>query len=183
MGKSKGSVARASRVNIKISDGLKGGADAELPFRMLVMGDFTMKADGRPIYDRDPLDINQSNFDSVMQKMNVSLDLSVEDRISGEGELPASLRFTSIKDFRPEQIAQQVPQLRNLVELRNALKALRPYAGDKAKQKELMSLIKDPQLRDQIMAAISSPQDAGASPAGEAEATGDSDSGPEAPTE
>ena len=70
------SKARESRVNIAISDRLKGGAEPELPFRMLVMGDYTLKDDGRPIYDRNPVDINKSNFDAVMQSFNLSLDLS-----------------------------------------------------------------------------------------------------------
>lgn len=149
------SKARESRVNIQISDKLKGGAEPELPFRLLVMGDYTLKQDKRPVESRQPLDINKSNFDSVMQSFNLSLDLSVPDRISGEGEMPVSLRFGTLKDFRPEAIARQVPQLKKLMELREAMKALRPAMGDKAKQKELLDKIKDPATRDQILGMIS----------------------------
>jgi len=150
----KASKARESRVNIAISDRLRGGAEPELPFRVLVMGDYTLKDDKRAIYDRKPVDINKSNFDSVMQSFNLSLDLTVSDRISGSGEMPVSLKFGTLKDFRPESIARQVPQLKNLVELREAIKALRPKMGDKAAQKELLNAIKDPAVRDQILAMI-----------------------------
>ncbi|MFQ5590632.1 MAG: type VI secretion system contractile sheath small subunit [Phycisphaerae bacterium] len=161
------SKARESRVNIAISDRLRGGAEPELPFRLLVMGDYTLKDDKRPIEERAPLDINKSNFDSVMQSFNLSLDMSVSDRISGEGEMPVSLKFGTLKDFRPESIAKQVPQLNNLLELRDAIKALRPKMGDKAAQKELLKAIKDPAVRDQIVKMISSPaESAGASTAG-----------------
>lgn len=163
------SKARESRVNIAISDRLRGGAEPELPFRVLVMGDFTQRDDGRPIYDRAPADVNKSNFDSVMQSFNLSLDLSVSDRISGSGELPVSLKFGTLKDFRPESIARQVPQLKNLVELRDAIKALRPKMGDKAAQKELLNAIKDPAVRDQILAMIAgaeAPAEAAAPEAG-----------------
>jgi type VI secretion system protein ImpB len=150
------SKARESRVNIAISDRLRGGAEPELPFRLLVMGDYTQKQDKRAIEQRVPLDINKSNFDSVMQSFNLSLDLTVPDRITGEGEMPVSLRFGTLKDFRPEAIARQVPQLKNLLELREAMKALRPKMGDKEAQNELLGAIKDPAVRDQILAMIAS---------------------------
>ncbi len=155
------SKARESRVNIAISDKLRGGAEPELPFRMLVMGDYTLKDDKRPIEEREPLDINKSNFDSVMQSHNLSLDLSVDDRIAGTGEMPVSLKFGTLKDFRPESIARQVPQLKNLLELRDAMKALRPKMGDKGAQKQLMDAIKDPAVRDQIMAMIAQAEGGG----------------------
>lgn len=151
------SKAREARVNIVISDKLKGGAEPELPFRMLVMGDFTMKDDKRAIEDRAPVDVNKSNFDSVMQSFNLGLDLSVNDKISGGGEMPVSLKFGTLKDFRPESIAKQVPQLKNLLDLRDALKALRPAMGDKAAQKKLLEAIKDPEVREKILAMIATP--------------------------
>jgi len=155
MGK-QASKARESRVNIQISDRLRGGAEPELPFRLLVMGDYTLKEDKRPIFERKPVDINKSNFDAVMQSFNLSLDLAVSDRISGTGEMPVSLKFGTLKDFRPESVARQVPQLKNLLELRDAMKALRPKMGDKGAQKELLDAIKDPAVREQILALIAS---------------------------
>lgn len=155
------SKARESRVNIVISDRLRGGAEPELPFRLLVMGDYTLKTDKRPVEDRAPVDVNKTNFDSVMQSFNLSLDMSVADRISGTGELPVSLKFGTLKDFRPEAIARQVPQLKNLLEFREALKALRPKMGDKAAQQKLLSAIKDPAVREKIIAMLATPDAAG----------------------
>jgi len=149
------SKARESRVNILISDRLRGGAQAELPFRLLVMGDYTLKEDKSPIEKRDPLDINKTNFDAVMKGFNLSLDLTVPDRVGlGGGEMPVNLKFATLKDFRPESIARQVPPVRNLLELRDAMKAIRPKMGDKAAQKKLLDAIKDPAVRDQILAMI-----------------------------
>ncbi len=181
------SKARESRVNIAISDRLRGGAEPELPFRVLVMGDYTLKDDKRDIYDRQPVDINKTNFDSVMQSFNLSLDLNVADRISGEGEIPVSMKFGTLKDFRPEAIARQVPQTKKLLELRDAMKALRPKMGDKAAQKELMGAIKDPEVRDKIVGMISAattppPAAEAPAPAAESEATPEEPTG-DAPTE
>ncbi len=179
------SKARESRVNIAISDRLRGGAEPELPFRMLVMGDYTLKDDKRALEEREPLDINKSNFDATMQKFNLSLDLQVEDRITGDGNLSASLKFGTLKDFRPESIARQVPQTKKLLELRDAMKALRPKLGDKGAQKELLKAIKDPAVRDQILAMIST-SEGGQAPAeggtGAAEG-GEGDSPPQTPAE
>lgn len=162
MAVSKGpSKARESRVNIAISDRLRGGAEPELPFRLLVMGDYTLKDDKRPIEDRAPVDVNKSNFDSVMQSFNLSLDLSVPDRISGQGEMPVSLKFGTLKDFRPESIARQVPQLKSLLELREAMKALKPKLGDKAAQQQLLNAVKDPEVREKILKMISQPGNGG----------------------
>jgi len=148
--------ARPSRVNIVISDRLRGKAEPELPFRLLVMGDYTLKTDKRPIETRVPVDINKSNFDAVMQSFNLSLDLSVANRVTDEGgELPVSLKFGTLKDFRPESIARQVPQLRNLLELREAMKALKPAVRDKAAQQKILAAIKDPAVRDQILKMMS----------------------------
>lgn len=154
------SKARESRVNIAISDRLRGGAEPELPFRMLVMGDYTLKQDKRAIDDRAPIDVNKSNFDSVMQSFNLGLETSVANRISGQGELPVSLKFGTLKDFRPEAVARQVPQLKNLLDLRDALKALRPKLGDKDAQAKLLAAIKDPEVRDKILALITQPDEA-----------------------
>ena len=181
------SKARESRVNIAISDRLRGGAEPELPFRLLVMGDYSLKEDGRPIYDRKPVDINKSNFDAVMQSFNLSLDLTVQDRISGSGELPASLKFGTLKDFRPESIARQVPQLKNLLDLRESMKALRPKMGDKAAQKQLLEAIRDPEVREKILAMIAQSEpgggDAGAAETGGAPAAETPPAQPESPAE
>ena len=155
------SKARESRVNIVISDRLRGGAEPELPFRMLVMGDYTLKPDKRAVDDRVPVDVNKTNFDSVMQSFNLSLDANVANRVSGEGELPVNLKFGTLKDFRPEAIARQVPELKNLLDLRDALKALRPKMGDKNAQQALLAAIKDPAVRDKILAMIAQPETGG----------------------
>ena len=155
------SKARESRVNIAITDALRGGAEPELPFRLLVMGDYTLKDDKRAIEDRAPVDVNKSNFNSVMQSFNLSLETNVANRIAGAGEIPVNLRFGTLKDFRPEAIARQVPELKNLLDLRDALKALRPKMGDKAAQQKLLAAIKDPAVRDKILALIATPEAGG----------------------
>jgi len=181
-----GSKAREARVNIQITEALRGGAEPELPFRMLVMGDFTLKDDKRPIEQRAPLDVNKSNFDSVMQSMDLSLSTTVPDRLSGSGEMSINLNFGTLKDFRPESIARQVPELRSLLELRDAMKALRPVMGDKTAQKKLLAAIKDEGVRNQILGMIATGETPAEAPPAMDAPSGDTPSGdapPEAPAE
>ena len=97
--------------------------------------------------------------------------------------MPVSLKFGTLKDFRPESIARQVPELRNLLELRDAMKALRPKMGDKAAQKELLKAIKDPAVRDKIVAMIATPQAPAETPAPASEAGGGEASQPAPPAD
>jgi len=177
------SKARESRVNIQISDRLRGGAEPELPFRLLVMGDYTLKKDKRAIDQRVPLDINKSNFDQVMQGMNLGLDIDVKDKIAGKGDMAVSLKFGTLKDFRPEAVARQVPQLKKLLDMREGLKALKPTMANKDAQDKLAGAIKDQGTRDQILKMVAMPSESGAAgaPAGGSEAPAAGGDAPPAP--
>ena len=59
------------------------------------------------------------------------------------------LKFESIKDFDPVALANQVPELRKLVELRTALSALKgPLGNFPAFRKRLQSLLGDEKARE-----------------------------------
>src|ERR1700728_4854793 len=110
------SVAPKERVNIvyKSQTG-DAQAEVELPLKTLVMGDFTGRADSTPIEERKPVNVDKSNFNEVMAKQGLSLDLNVPDKLStGEGdkagaEIALSLKFQSLADFGPEGLVSQVP--------------------------------------------------------------------------
>ena len=70
-------------------------------------------------------------------------------------ELPVELHFDSMKDFEPEGIANQIPQLRELLELREALTELKgPLAQNAAFRKKLQALLDDEKERDSILDEI-----------------------------
>jgi len=150
-----GSVAPRERVNI-VYKPATGDAqeEKELPLKLLVMGDFTGRPDDRPLEDRKPINVDKENFDSVMKSMDLKLDLQVPDRLSEKpgGELAVSLKFSSLKDMEPEAIAQQVPELKKLLELREALTALKGPLGNLPEfRKKIESLVKDPAAREKLL--------------------------------
>jgi type VI secretion system protein ImpB len=122
---------RSPRVHITY-DVETGGAveKKELPFVMGVFGDFT----GTPeeplpkLKDRKFVEVNPDNFDSVLAAMKPHLAFSVENKISDEtdaGQLKVNLRFRSLDDFEPTQVAKQIKPLNDLLSLRTKLSDLR----------------------------------------------------------
>jgi len=151
-----GSVAPKERVNITYRPATEGAQeDVELPFKILVLGDFTGRADDRPVEERAPISVDKDNFDKVMAAQQLAVDISVRNAISEDadpGELPVALRFSSLADFRPEGLAQQVPELRRLLELRSALVALKgPIVNVPGFVRKIRELLKDPEQRARLL--------------------------------
>jgi len=84
MGK-EGSVAPKERVNITYKPATGDQQEeVELPLRFMMMGDYTGKPDDTPLEERKPINIDKDNFNEVMAEHNLSLDLTVDDKLSGE---------------------------------------------------------------------------------------------------
>jgi len=102
----------------------------ELPFVMGVLGDFT----GQPeeplarLKDRKFVEITPDNFDDVLANMKPHLAYAVENKLSEDpdaGRIAVDLKFRSMDDFEPANVARQVKPLRELLELRTKLADLR----------------------------------------------------------
>jgi type VI secretion system protein ImpB len=149
------SVAPRERVNI-VYRPATGGAqeEVELPLKLLVMGDFTGKADARPVEEREPVNVDKDNFNEVLKAQNIQLSITVTNKLSGEPdeEMSATIGFESLKDFEPEAVVKKVPELRRLLELRQALISLKgPLSNVPEFRKKLQELIKDESVRDQLL--------------------------------
>lgn len=154
-----GSVAPRERVNI-VYKPATGGAqeEKELPLKLLVMGDFTLGQDDTPLEDRKPVNIDKDNFNDVLRNHNVDIDVNVKNTLSGKDdeELSANLKFRTLKDFDPDAIARQVPELNKMLELREALAALKgPMGNFPAFRKKIQSIISDDATREKILGEIS----------------------------
>ena len=152
-----GSVAPKERVNITYKPATGGAQeDVELPLKILMLGDFTGRADDRAVEDRKPINVDKDNFDKVMAAQNLEAKVSVKNRLSDEdrGDTHVALKFNTLRDFRPEGLAEQVPELRELLDLRNALTALKgPLIGGNVPEfrKRLLDALRDPDKRARLM--------------------------------
>jgi type VI secretion system protein ImpB len=145
MGKDEGSAAPRERVNITYKPATGDAkAEVELPLKMVMVGDYTQRADDRTLEERKPINVNKDNFKDVMKGQKLNLSFNVADKLSGkeDAEMPVNLKFDSLDDFSPERIAQQVPELNKLLELRRALQALKgPLGNLPAFQKKLKGIM------------------------------------------
>jgi type VI secretion system protein ImpB len=153
-----GAVAPQERINIKYRTETGGAVEeVELPLRLLVTGDFTGRPDATPVEERKPINIDKNNFDEVLQSQRVGLKLQVDNTLSGKAgeQLHAELHFGSMKDFEPESLAQQIPELRELLELREALTELKgPLSQNAEFRKRLQKLLDDESERGSILDEI-----------------------------
>ncbi|SUJ09944.1 type VI secretion system contractile sheath small subunit [Serratia marcescens] len=138
-----------ARVNIKL-DLHTGGAQkkVELPLKLLIVGDYGNGTEQRTVSEREKIDINKNNFDSVLAEFSPNVNLTVENTLVGDGsEDNVSLTFREMSDFTPEQVARQIPQLKAMLAMRNLLRDLKANLLDnQAFRKELEKILLDPML-------------------------------------
>jgi type VI secretion system protein ImpB len=153
----KGSVAPKERVNIvyKSHTGEKT-EEVELPLKLLVLGDFSGRQSDEIVEERKTININKENFDEVMKSYGINMDLSVPNTLDAEAksgsELTVQLKMRGIKDFSPDNIVDQVPELKSLLELRQSLLALKgPLGNVPAFRKSIQGILSDDTLREQLM--------------------------------
>nr|WP_314488861.1 type VI secretion system contractile sheath small subunit [uncultured Pseudomonas sp.] len=157
---SDGSVAPKERVNIVYKPATGDAQEqVELPLKQLVIGDFTQRNDDTPVEDIKPIRVDKDNFNDVLKGQGLSLQLSVPNRLAddtAEGEqLPVNLKFDSIRDFEPDALVEQVPELRQLIALRDALKALKGPLGNVPDfRKQLQALIDDEGARERLLGEL-----------------------------
>ena len=147
-----------ARVNIQLSLHTGGvQKKVELPLKLMVVGDYSNGAEQRPVSEREKVSINKNNFDNVLSEFSPSVNLSVENTLAGDGsEEKVSLSFKEMKDFEPEQVARQIPQLKAMLAMRNLLRDLKANLLDnQAFRKELEKILLDPTLSAELRAELS----------------------------
>jgi type VI secretion system protein ImpB len=154
-----GSVAPKERVNIVYKPATGDAQEqVELPLKQLVIGDFTLQQSDTPLDERKPIQVDKDNFNDVLKAQNLNLTLAVPNRLA-EGEsdesMAVSLKFENIRDFEPDSPVNQVPELRQLIELREALKALKGPLGNLPEfRKKLQMLIQDEGARERLLGEL-----------------------------
>ena len=152
---------RPPRVNISYEVETGGAIELkELPFVMGVLGDFT----GQPaeplakLKDRKFVDVNPDNFDDVLASMKPHLAFTVENKLSEDpeaGKLSVDLRFESLDDFSPDQVARQVKPLREMLELRTKLADLRgSLQGNDKLEEVLQATLSDEEKMKRLKAEV-----------------------------
>lgn len=167
---------RAPRVQIEYDVELYGAEKKiQLPFVMGVMADLS----GKPaepkaaVGDRKFLEFDVDNFESRMKAMKPRTAFSVDNTLTGEGQLQVELTFESMDDFSPAAVARKVDSLNKLLQARTQLSNLVTYMDGKGGAEELLAKVLDDPALLQSLAATAKPAPADA-------AGGDAPAEPEA---
>ena len=158
MPKTHGSVAPKERVNIKYVPATGDQqAEVELPLKLLITGDFKGHGELTALEDRQSVRIDKDTFNEVLSKAEVALDMTIPCALSNnhDSDLNVQLQFKSINDFGPDTVVRQVPELNKLLELREALIALKgPMGNVPAFRKHLQSLLTDETSRQRLASEL-----------------------------
>jgi type VI secretion system protein ImpB len=158
MSKNHGSVAPKERINIKYVPATGDQqAEVELPLKLLVTGDFKGHGEITALEDRQSVRIDQDTFNEVLTKAEVVLNMAVPSVLSNDqdADLNVQLQFKNINDFGPDAVARQVPELNKLLELREALVALKgPMGNVPAFRKHLQNLLTDETARQRLASEL-----------------------------
>lgn len=118
--------------------------EKELPFVVGTMGDYAGNNPGealKPLKERKFVEIDNDNFDQVMERQKPGLSYRVENELESDGsEMKVDLQFRSMQDFEPENIIEQIPALKALKEKRDQLRDLLSKADNSY---ELEALLED----------------------------------------
>jgi type VI secretion system protein ImpB len=132
----------------------------ELPFVMGVLGDFT----GQPeeplarLKERKFVEVTPDNFDGVLASMKPHLAYTVENKLSEDadaGKIGVNLRFKSMDDFEPANVARQIKPLKELLDLRSKLSDLRgTLQGNDKLDEILMETVKNEDKMNKLKAEV-----------------------------
>jgi type VI secretion system protein ImpB len=149
------SVAPKERINIVYKPATGGAqAEIELPLKLMMLGDYSGKPDSTQLENRKPVSVDKDNFNDVMKAHRLSTEINVANKLTGgeDDQMAVNLKFGTLKDFDPEMVARQVPEMNNLLELRAALVALKgPLGNVPAFKKKIEKLMGDDAAREKLM--------------------------------
>lgn len=130
----------------------------ELPFVVGVLADLS----GNPkeklpaLKQRKVVSIDRDNFNGVLEKAAPRVALKVDNKLTEEGgKMGVELNFKHIDDFEPARVAEQIPALRQLLEMRRQLVQLSSKMEGNDKLEELLAqIITNPEQANKLAAEM-----------------------------
>lgn len=135
---------RRPRVQITYDVETNGAMEKkELPFVVGVLADLSgqPKEPLKPLKERKFVPIDRDNFNDVLAKAAPRVAMKVPNKLSGDGNssLNVELNFKSMEDFEPARVAEQIPALRELLQMREKLNQLLSKMEGNDKLEQLLS--------------------------------------------
>jgi type VI secretion system protein ImpB len=133
--------------------------EIEIPYKVTVLGEFNPNEEKKPIEQKKMISINKNNFNDVLKHQGLSMEFAVPNRLTDEegSDLSVKLKIESMKDFSPENIVENIDEMKKLMELRQSLIALKgPLGNVPAFRKAIESAISDDEEREKLLKELTS---------------------------
>lgn len=115
----------------------------ELPFVVGVMASLSGHRDEKelgPLRDRKFVEIDRDNINQVMADVAPALNLSVNNTLADDGsKLRVAMKFNHMDDFDPANVANQVPALKELLDMRKRLDEVLSRISTNTQLEEVLS--------------------------------------------
>ncbi|MFK2823980.1 type VI secretion system contractile sheath small subunit [Arcobacter sp. YIC-80] len=131
--------------------------DVEIPYKMTLLGEYNPNEEKVPVEEKKAIKIDKSNFNDVLKAQNLSVTFNVDNKLVEDenASLNVDLKINSVKDFSPEKIVENVPEMKVLMQLRQSLMALKgPLGNVPAFRKAIESAISSKEERDKLMSEL-----------------------------
>lgn len=127
--------------------------EIEIPYKVTILGEFNPKEEKKPVEEKKAVNINKNNFNEVLKHQKLSMEFSVPNQLSDQGDdLNVKLKVDTMKDFSPENIVENVDELKQLMELRQSLIALKgPLGNIPAFRKAIEKAIDNEDEREKLL--------------------------------
>jgi type VI secretion system protein ImpB len=128
----------------------------ELPFVVGVMADLSAQTtqEKKPLKQRKFVPIDRDNFNDVMARAAPRVAFRVPNRLTDKPDelLNVDLNFKNMQDFDPARIAEQVPVLNELLQMRRKLtELLGKMEGNDALEKLLQDVLGNTEKKQALM--------------------------------
>ncbi|MBX9703740.1 MAG: type VI secretion system contractile sheath small subunit [Silvanigrellaceae bacterium] len=130
--------------------------EKELPLVVGVIADLSGQPENPlpPLRERKFIEVNRETFDKVMSDISPRLDLTVADKVTGQGSTKVELKLKKFEDFNPGKFIFQVDSLKNLMEIRqNLLDLIAKLDGNDKLQDMLIEILRSPEKAKELASA------------------------------
>lgn len=149
-----------SRLTLTYRTEIQGAMqEVSLPFRMLVMAEFSTQAQPstdrrKDLPERAPRSLSGRNLTPIMKDMDIKLGLQAVNHINPDDRatIPVQLKINSIDSFSPAHIAESVKEIKALLIIKQLLLEMQAYIdNEKEVRRDIYEIFKDESLRKKLL--------------------------------
>ena len=127
--------------------------EPQTPFRICILGDFSGRANhgisepDSALAKHRPIEVDRDNIEAVMEKLGVKVRIP----LAGTSQPPASIQFTGLDDFHPEQLYARLDVFKALRDTRKNLSNPSTFESARKKVKGWSEAIEMPEPSESVL--------------------------------